>query len=239
MALLACGSSKPAREQLHRSEIEPDLTAGDGGLKVLGEAAVAVEPSEGSFDHPAARQDTRAGTIGPFDDLDSPPGVSGQCRGQLIAGIAAIGKDMVQPREQIADRRQQARCHRALAGRPPASPIASSMDEIRIPCRAEVGLRRRAAASARSHVRPELPRSGHSPMAGQTVQSFGYADTKARCSGFEEPRVHSAGGVDEQEGIRPARHFNFARPMTFRPCGDRTLPADRVRNTRCRTSAIA
>ena len=84
-----------------------------------------------------------------------------------------------------------------------------------------------------------MPRSGHSPMAGQTVQSFGYADTKARCSGFEEPRVHSAGGVDEQEGIRPARHFNFARPMTFRPCGDRTLPADRVRNTRCRTSAIA
>ena len=63
--------------------------------------AVAVEPSEGSFDHPAARQDTRAGTIGPFDDLDLPPAVSGQCRGQLIAGIAAIGKDMAQPREQI------------------------------------------------------------------------------------------------------------------------------------------
>src|SRR6516164_5410591 len=75
MALLVCGSSKPAREQLHRSEIEPDLTAGDGGLKVFGEAAVAVEPSEGSFDHPVARQDTRAGTIGPFDDLDSPPAV--------------------------------------------------------------------------------------------------------------------------------------------------------------------
>jgi hypothetical protein len=48
---------------------------------------------------------------------------------------------MAQPREQIADRRQQARCHRALARRPPASPTASSMDEIRIPCRAEVGLR--------------------------------------------------------------------------------------------------
>jgi hypothetical protein len=142
MALLVCESSKPAREQLHRSEIEPDLTAGDGGLKVFGEAAVAVEPSEGSFDHPAARQDTRAGTIGPFDDVDSPPAVSGQCRGQLITGIAAIGQDMAQPREQIADRRQQARCHRALARRTPASPTASSMDEIRIPCRAQVGLRR-------------------------------------------------------------------------------------------------
>ena len=92
MALLVCGSSKPAREQLHRSEIEPDLTAGDGGLKVFGDAAVAVEPSEGSFDHPAARQDTRAGTIGPFDDLDSPPAVSGQCRGQLIAGIPPSAK---------------------------------------------------------------------------------------------------------------------------------------------------
>src|SRR5215472_5820163 len=31
------------------SEIEPDLTAGDAGLKVFGEAAVAVEPSEGSL----------------------------------------------------------------------------------------------------------------------------------------------------------------------------------------------
>ena len=55
-ALFVCGSSKPAREQLRRSEIEPDLTAGDG-----------VEPSEGSFDHLAARQDTRASTIGPLD----------------------------------------------------------------------------------------------------------------------------------------------------------------------------
>jgi hypothetical protein len=150
MALLVCGSSKPAREQLHRSEIEPDLTAGDGGLKVFGEAAVAVEPSEGSFDHPAARQDTRAGRIGPFDDLNSPPAVSGQCRGQLIAGIAVIGKDMAQPREQMADRRQQARCHRVLARRPPASPTASSMDEIRIPCRAEVGLRRYLAVAVQS-----------------------------------------------------------------------------------------
>ena len=35
-ALLVGGSSKPVREQLHRSEIEPDLTAGDGGLKVFG-----------------------------------------------------------------------------------------------------------------------------------------------------------------------------------------------------------
>jgi hypothetical protein len=33
---------------------------------------------------------------------------------------------MAQPREQIADRRRQARCHRALARRPPASPTAAS-----------------------------------------------------------------------------------------------------------------
>ena len=66
-ALFVCRSSKPAREQLHRSEREPDLTAGDGGLKVFGEATVAAEPSEGSFDHLAARQDTRASTIGPLD----------------------------------------------------------------------------------------------------------------------------------------------------------------------------
>jgi hypothetical protein len=70
---------------------------------------------------------------------------------------------MAQPREQIADRRQQARCHRVLARRPPASPTASSMDEIRIPCRAEVGLRRVLAIR---HEASEGRQSTSEPTAG-------------------------------------------------------------------------
>jgi hypothetical protein len=44
---------------------------------------------------------------------------------------SGFGKDLAQPREQIADRRQKARCHRALARRPPASPTASSYELIK------------------------------------------------------------------------------------------------------------
>ena len=93
---IGCRSSEPAREQLDRSKIEPGLTAGDGRLKVFGEAAVAVEPGKGSLDHPAAWQEVETGAIGPLDDLDPPPAMSSQRRCQLVAGIAAIGKDMAQ-----------------------------------------------------------------------------------------------------------------------------------------------
>src|SRR3546814_12676530 len=47
----------------------------DGVLVVLGEAAVAIEPGEGSLDDPAAWMDDEPGLIGEFaDDLDDDRG---------------------------------------------------------------------------------------------------------------------------------------------------------------------
>ena len=107
---ISCGPREPVREQLDRGEIEPSLAAGYHGLEVLGEAAVAVEPGEGSFDHPSTRQDVEAGgAIAAFDDVDAPLPVSREFRGELVAGITAIGKDMTQPGEQGADRAEQRR----------------------------------------------------------------------------------------------------------------------------------
>ncbi len=63
--------------------------------EVLGEAAVAVQPGEGSLDDLAAGQEDEAfGLVGPLDDLDSPFADPAQRLPELVSGIAAIGKDM-------------------------------------------------------------------------------------------------------------------------------------------------
>lgn len=73
-------------------------------LEVLGEAAVAIEPSQCGFDHPAAWKDDEAlGCIGPLDDLDSPFPDPAQSLPQLFIRITAIGKNMAQPREAFDD----------------------------------------------------------------------------------------------------------------------------------------
>ena len=58
-------------EQLHGGDVNPDFGTGDRSLEVLGQAAVSIEPSQGSFDDPATRQQFKAGGIsGAFDYLD-------------------------------------------------------------------------------------------------------------------------------------------------------------------------
>jgi len=107
---MSCRPSETARKQLDRREVDPRLAAADGGFEILGKPAVAVQPREGSLDHPASRQDLKAGgLIGSLDDPDAPFPVPGERGGQLVTGKTAIGEDMAQPREQIADRGQQAR----------------------------------------------------------------------------------------------------------------------------------
>src|SRR3546814_16682692 len=51
--------------------VEERGSRADGVLEVLGEAAVAIDPGEGSLDDPAAWMDDEPGLIGEFaDDLD-------------------------------------------------------------------------------------------------------------------------------------------------------------------------
>lgn len=83
-------------------------------LKVLGEAAVAIEPSQCAFGHPAPGKDDEAlGGIGPLYDLDSPFPDPAQSLPQLVTRITAIGKNMAQPREAFDDLGQHQR--RAVA----------------------------------------------------------------------------------------------------------------------------
>lgn len=86
------------------SDEEPCGRRCDGLLKVLGEAAVAIEPCQRSFDNPAARQNHEAlGRICPLDDLDGPFADPSEGIPELVTGIAAIGEDMAQPREALDD----------------------------------------------------------------------------------------------------------------------------------------
>ena len=93
-----------ADEELDRSDEQPGCGGGDGLFKVLGKAAVAVQPSEGSLDNPAARENHEALCgIGALDDLDGPFADLAQRFPELVSGIAGIGKDMTQPREAFDD----------------------------------------------------------------------------------------------------------------------------------------
>ena len=75
-------------------EIEPSLGTGDRSLKVFGQPAVAIEPSEGPFDHPAAGEHDEAGSVS-FDDLDRPAADS------CLPGILRRADQPIQARKSI------------------------------------------------------------------------------------------------------------------------------------------
>lgn len=73
-------------------------------LEVLSEATVSVQPGQGSLDDPAARENHEALCgIGPLDDFEGPFADPAQRLPELFSGIAAIGKDVTQPREAFDD----------------------------------------------------------------------------------------------------------------------------------------
>src|SRR6516225_8163406 len=67
------GLGQSPGEELYRGDVDPRFGAGDRRLEILGQAAVWIEPREGSFNNPAAGQQMKAGSLrGAFDDLDRP-----------------------------------------------------------------------------------------------------------------------------------------------------------------------
>ena len=77
-------SSQPPDKELYRGDVNPGLGARDRSLEILCQAAVSIEPREGSFDHPAAWQQLKAsGVSGAFDDLDGPLAEFGECLAQV------------------------------------------------------------------------------------------------------------------------------------------------------------
>src|ERR1700747_1340173 len=68
---MAQGTSQSPDEELYRGDVNPRLGARNRSLEILCQAAISIEPSQGSFDDPAARQQYKAGSVsGAFDDLD-------------------------------------------------------------------------------------------------------------------------------------------------------------------------
>jgi len=80
--------------ELHGGDVNPCFGALDRSLEVLCQAAVSIEPSQGSFDDPAARQRLTAGRVsGVFDDLDGPLAEFGEGLTQVGAVVDTVGEE--------------------------------------------------------------------------------------------------------------------------------------------------
>src|ERR1700746_775243 len=94
----AQGSSQSPDEELHRGDVDPRFGARNRRLEILCQAAITIEPSEGSFDNPSARPQLEARCISrPFDNLDGPVTQLGEGVTQIGAVVDAVGKQMAQP----------------------------------------------------------------------------------------------------------------------------------------------
>ena len=97
-------SGQSPNEQLHGGDVNPGFGAGDRSLEILGEAAVSIEPSEGSFDDPLTREQLKPGRVsGAFDDLDGPVAEFSEGLTQVGAVIEAVGEEMAKLGKQLMD----------------------------------------------------------------------------------------------------------------------------------------
>ena len=91
-------------EQLHGGDVNPGFGAGDRSLEILGQAAVSIEPSEGSFDDPSPGEQLKSGRVsGAFDDLDGPFAEFDEGVAQIGAVIDTVGEEMAQPWKQLVN----------------------------------------------------------------------------------------------------------------------------------------
>src|ERR1051325_6603285 len=100
MILIISSPCETTGEQSNARDHDPSLGAGDGGLEVLGETTVTSEPSEGTFNHPAAWLWLEGSdALRPSDDLDCPLAQVSERTQQLRSAVDAIGEDVAQVRE--------------------------------------------------------------------------------------------------------------------------------------------
>ena len=89
------GLGQSPDEELYRGDVDPRFGAGDRRLEILGQAAVWIEPREGSFNNPAAGQQMKAGSLrGAFDDLDRPGAEFGESFTQIRAVVDTVCEEM-------------------------------------------------------------------------------------------------------------------------------------------------
>ena len=108
MNCLISKSCDPSGEALDACDHEPGLGAGDGGLEVLGETAVAPQPSKGALHHPTPGQHLEARhVVASLGDLQRPLADLLQRLGEFRSGVGAIAADVAQPGEGRSDRGEQ------------------------------------------------------------------------------------------------------------------------------------
>jgi len=105
-------SSQAAELNADHGDIDPGFGAGFGSFVVAHQAPLAHQAAEGSFHHPAARQDFEAsGVIGAFDDLDGQLGPQFlDSAGERFPSVAAIHPQDAQPGEPAQDPAQHQLC---------------------------------------------------------------------------------------------------------------------------------
>src|SRR6266446_4716983 len=98
-------SGESPDEQLHGGDVNPGFGAGDRSLEILGQAAVSIEPSEGSFDDPSPWEQLKACRVsGAFDDFDGPVAELDEGLAQVRAIINAVGEE-AWPHRDLGHRR--------------------------------------------------------------------------------------------------------------------------------------
>src|SRR6266481_5055859 len=114
-------SGESPDEQLYGGDVNPGFGAGDRSLEILGQAAVSIEPSEGSFDDPSPWEQLKACRVsGAFDDFDGPVAGLDEGLAQVRAIINAVGEEAWPhrdlghrrgaPRPRPADQKYRSQC---------------------------------------------------------------------------------------------------------------------------------
>src|SRR6202035_3486141 len=92
---IAYGSSQSPDEELYRGDVNPCLGARNRRFEILRQAAVSIEPSQGSFDDPAVRHQLKTSSVSSaFDDLDGPLAEFGESFTQVGAVVDAVCEEM-------------------------------------------------------------------------------------------------------------------------------------------------
>src|SRR6516225_5520870 len=90
---------------MQKGDVDQSLGDRNRGFEILCQAAVAIEPSERSFDNPAAWQQRKASRVSSaFDDLNGPFAELGEGVTQVGAVVNTIGEQVAQPGKQLVDR---------------------------------------------------------------------------------------------------------------------------------------
>src|SRR5215211_5631196 len=88
-------SGETAHEEADAGDHDPGFGAGDGGLEVFCQAAVASKPGEAALNDPAFWLGSeRANGLRSGDDFDRPFAQTGECIEELVAAVDAVGEDV-------------------------------------------------------------------------------------------------------------------------------------------------